>query len=1234
MLKARGLKIIFLIVSVMLVLTCLSFPTGAADDNLPERGGLYVSDQSLERGNSYDNTVVVTVISPPQNENGGEGLPENADSIQISFEYDKEIFEPMTDRILINNGGYSLDYFRYGTVQVDGKTLFRLVASDGHFNEQTMEGAIPIAGKRFYFTIPLRVKDNTRLYNATKNSDGTYTTSLSLYEHSISHTLNPQIPTHEEMWGDYADADINKSFNINISGVPPFSSDGGITVTRDNVVLTDGESLDRGDELQLKLTIPELGWDAIKDTTTGATVKVYYDANVFTATPTSPLTTGSDANGSYLSVVVTDKMLDTEQNFYSKLTVRNDAPEKDSVEVKLVSTLYDGVNNDASQAIWDPTKREISFYSTGLPYIGGGLEVSSARIKRNSDLLTVTVTVPPVNAKVSIADINVKFDSSAFEVKTWSPSIPGVTGATVTSTNGVLRYYVNCGADMIDLSSGLVFTGQLKGKSTADLTTYPFTLEASFAKSTTTAWEPEETSRTVELYDDASTAGGITASPTSVKPGETVTVTITVPQISTKADSLLIAAGYDATAFELTSFDCPIYGTIINSPGVFGIDATNTGSKINLSSGATLTAKFTVLGEATKGARSFTLSDYSIEYKNTAGDYVPLWNPSHKSANVNITIDASMIFPVSGGGISVLSSSVKPGGSFTAKVTVPKISAKAESVFLRVEFDPAIFEVTSWSPKIENVYASYGDGYFSLDVTGASVDLTNGLSFTATMKAKSDVSVGNYTLKLSKDDNWIQGYGTYDKSGTLKDLWTPTATSANISVSNTTPSQGSTTFPVKLGGISLTRTQANPGDTFMVYISIPAIEAYADYASIAVEYNASAFELVSWNPLITGCVPTSGRGYFGLDLSSSNNSIDLRSGITLYATMKATGYASSGKYPFTLSKYDLMDKSQNLVLWRPSTTTEYMTLTSSGSTTNNSNNNNNYYPWNPFYPNNNYNNNTGNNGNSGNSGGSNSTVSPGVRQEDDDEEIIDLDDSGTQYYNDDARAVNLTGKPELDLDSALSGVNNKKVTADTKYKFFDGDTIIIIRNTDDADRAAVYALDALDMPNNLHYAFDISVFDKSTGKYIKSLPSGGYIDFSIPIPDSLRNGSGDIVVYHTENGYPEYISSNIVTVDGVKKITFRANSFSPYMFVDPVTTKYSGNTSNNNGSGSYSGNTGNYSGGSSNYSGGGSSGGSSRPSGNVANPGTGVALALIPAALGGCVFLAKRDKKRKRSSRR
>ncbi len=123
---------------------------------------------------------------------------------------------------------------------------------------------------------------------------------------------------------------------------------------------------------------------------------------------------------------------------------------------------------------------------------------SSTSVVSVGDIFNVDLLVPPAeNADTAI--IKVEFDSSAFEVVNWNPTIPGA----VINPNGDGFFSLQAAnaTRAIDLSSGLKLSAELKVKDSAAMGDYTIRLtESSFS------YFDEETFEDVELWFPTTTS--------------------------------------------------------------------------------------------------------------------------------------------------------------------------------------------------------------------------------------------------------------------------------------------------------------------------------------------------------------------------------------------------------------------------------------------------------------------------------------------------------------------------------------------------------------------------------------------------------------------------------------------------------------------------------------------------------------------------------------------------------
>ncbi len=234
------------------------------------------------------------------------------------------------------------------------------------------------------------------------------------------------------------------------------------------------------------------------------------------------------------------------------------------------------------------------------------------------------------------------------------------------------------------------------------------------------------------------------------------------------------------------------------------------------------------------------------------------------------------------------------------------------------------------------------------------------------------------------------------------------------------------------------------------------------------------------------------------------------------------------------------------------------------------------------------------------------TKKPVTEEVSDDESIYDEESDGEED------AVNKDIK--ISLSRKLKNLSKGKVAIATRYRFFVNDTTIILSHTDDAAECGEEAAENLELENHLLYTFDISVYDEEEEDFIYYLENDGYIDFTMPLPKELSKNPSALKVYHTESGYPELMESEIVTEGGVRKIRFRADSFSPYMIIDTVNKQESIPEPDDDIITDM---------------------GTETPTTGNVNPNTGAAVAIvIPSALVGCMLLVKKSGRKRGKNRK
>ena len=143
----------------------------------------------------------------------------------------------------------------------------------------------------------------------------------------------------------------------------------------------------------------------------------------------------------------------------------------------------------------------------------------------------------------------------------------------------------------------------------------------------------------------------------------------------------------------------------------------------------------------------------------------------------DMTVKASAATELNGIGTS--KAKVRQGESFEVIINVPATNAIADTIELRINFDPTVFEITSWNPVISTgtvmTNLDNNKGFAIVVAAGAGESLKNGLSITAQAIAKSTAAIGTSALNLARADvsNTETGY-----------CWTPQALSASVTIAD------------------------------------------------------------------------------------------------------------------------------------------------------------------------------------------------------------------------------------------------------------------------------------------------------------------------------------------------------------------------------------------------------------------------------------------------------------------
>lgn len=160
-------------------------------------------------------------------------------------------------------------------------------------------------------------------------------------------------------------------------------------------------------------------------------------------------------------------------------------------------------------------------------------------------------------------------------------------------------------------------------------------------------------------------------------------------------------------------------------------------------------------------------------------------------------------------------------------------------------------------------------------------------------------------------------------------------------------------------------------------------------------------------------------------------------------------------------------------------------------------------------------------------------------------DVTDDDPSG-----DTTQPVDSEDSDYITVDSDLEDVNGQNVRIVTQRDYFIAPATVRITNTEEAYEAAKSAAESLDGTDNaIYYAFDISLLDES-GEENQRIMARGTITFMMPIPNELLPYADKIKVYHISDETPELLRSSVIEdINGVKRLQFESDSFSPYMLL-------------------------------------------------------------------------------------
>ena len=409
-------------------------------------------------------------------------------------------------------------------------------------------------------------------------------------------------------------------------------------------------------------------------------------------------------------------------------------------------------------------------------------------------------------------------------------------------------------------------------------------------------------------------------------------------------------------------------------------------------------------------------------------------------------------------------------------------------------------------------------------------------------------------------------------------------------------------FAAGVNGISVSASSAAPGDELTVTVSVPPAQD-ADSAFIKVEFDASVFEVISWEPTIANGIYNSGEGFFVVTSANASRAIRLGSGCTERAKIAVKSGAPDGDYKFRLTEHSLSyidDSGFNSVeVWQPDVTE--VTVHIGKNTGSQGGNTSVTEPSRITQPNktpevttsqaspsafvtSSFSRTDGNaapvtvtstsrtTGRTAppdsdlpvESDADTTTLLPDIPDADGE---LDLYGEGEEVEIPDDQPVDLRpvdftadvpsgdepapqSAVQVKMHSELKNMTEGKITAAVNTGTFSGSIDILLTNTKNSEQLADKALAALGLSGRGSYAFDITLYDGNGGQ-MHSIP-GGHVDFSLPLPKALAGSGTEFRVYHIDGSTVQLVSSDALSADG-KFVEFRATGFSPYLIVGMTT---------------------------------------------------------------------------------
>lgn len=178
-------------------------------------------------------------------------------------------------------------------------------------------------------------------------------------------------------------------------------------------------------------------------------------------------------------------------------------------------------------------------------------------------------------------------------------------------------------------------------------------------------------------------------------------------------------------------------------------------------------------------------------------------------------------------GISASVTEAAPGDRFTVFIDVPR-SVNADTLSVRVEYDPAVFGILSWTADVPNSISNSGDGFFVVTSANAQrvIDLSSGLHFYAEAEVLGNARTGSYDFRLvTSSISYVKDNG-YE----YVELWSPANRTAKVRVNG---SSSSVTTTKKQEAVTrVTERDNTPGETEEIYDPDDPVDPPEDEESI------------------------------------------------------------------------------------------------------------------------------------------------------------------------------------------------------------------------------------------------------------------------------------------------------------------------------------------------------------------------------------------------------------------